>query len=117
MAVIKSTETVDGHEVEVLIEVGEPATGNLDEAYGETRDVEAVIKGAVGIFRSGLDLAGDLARQAVEGVERIAEDRRPDEFQVQIAIKLDAGVGAILVKSSAEAQLQVTMTWRRSVAS
>lgn len=116
MAVIRSTETVAGHELEVLIEVDEPAAGGLGDVYGETRDAKKVVENAVGVFRGGLDLAGSLARQAVEGIGRIADEQRPDEFQVQVAIKLDTELGAFLVKSSAEAQLQVTMTWRRSVA-
>ncbi len=39
---------------------------------------------------------------------------RPSEFEVQLAIKLDSQVGAILAKASAEAQLQVTMKWVKS---
>jgi hypothetical protein len=36
---------------------------------------------------------------------------RPLEFSVQLAIKLDSEVGAVIAKASAGAQLQVTMKW------
>ena len=45
-----------------------------------------------------------------------AHSQRPcglDEFEVSLAIKLDAEVGAILAKTSAGAQMQVTMKWSR----
>jgi hypothetical protein len=38
---------------------------------------------------------------------------RPDEFELQIAIKLDAEAGAVLTKVGAGAQLQVAMKWTR----
>ena len=61
-----------------------------------------------------MELARTCASQMVENINKVREDHRPDEFQIQLAIKLDAQVGAILAKAGAGAQLQVTMTWKRS---
>ena len=39
------------------------------------------------------------------------DDVKPNEFEVQLAIKLNSEVGAALTKFGAEAQMQVTMKW------
>ncbi|CAM5584634.1 Trypsin-co-occurring domain-containing protein OS=Streptomyces fumanus OX=67302 GN=GCM10018772_50670 PE=4 SV=1 [Streptomyces fumanus] len=51
-------------------------------------------------------------RTALRGLE---EALRPDEIELQLAIRLDAGV-ATLVRSGAEAQLQVALRWRTAPA-
>jgi Trypsin-co-occurring domain 1 len=53
------------------------------------------------------------ASRVAETLDKVAEVRPPTEFEVQLSIKLDAELGAILAKASAEAQLQVTMRWSR----
>jgi len=45
-------------------------------------------------------------------VAATAAEARPDELEVQLAVRLDYELGAVLVaKGSAGAQLQVTMRW------
>lgn len=111
MPIVKSAELLEGQPVAMLIEVdrapGQPAV------YGDVRGgAERVIEGVQDVFGKGLELARTCASQVVESVSGIQEAHRPDEFQVQLAIKLDAELGAILSKVSAGAQMQVTMTWR-----
>jgi hypothetical protein len=115
VAVVRSTEVLEGNSVAILVEVDQPPV--QPGVYGDVRGgAEKVIEGAQDVFGKGLELARTCASQVVESVRKGPEDHRPDEFQVQLAIKLDAEVGAILSKASAGAQMQVTMTWRPSKA-
>jgi Trypsin-co-occurring domain 1 len=113
VAVVRSMEVLEGDSVEILVEVDHPPI--QPGVYGDVRGgAEKVIEGAQEVFGKGLQLARTCASQVVESVNEVREEHRPDEFQVQLAIKLDAEVGAILSKASAGAQMQVTMTWRPS---
>jgi hypothetical protein len=116
MPIVRSSEEAEGESVSILVEVDHPPV--QPGVYGDVRGggAEKVIEGAQDVFGKGLQLARTCAVQVVENVRKVREDERPDEFQVQLAIKLDAEVGAILTKASAGAQMQVTMTWRRSTA-
>ena len=114
MAIVRSTEALDGEQVAILIEVDHATRPVSEDAYGQTRagHAERVIEGAQDLFDEGLQLARNCAKQVVGGIQKLDEQLRPAEFQVALAITLDAEVGAILAKSSAGAQLQVTMTWK-----
>lgn len=114
MAIVRSAEEVDGGSVAILVEVDHPPA--QPGVYGDVRGAgtEKVIEGAKDVFGKGLQLARTCASQVLENIQSIQKDHRPDEFQVQLSIKLDAEVGAILTKASAGAQLQVTMTWKKS---
>lgn len=114
MAIVSSTETVGEAQVPVLIEVEHaPATAQQD-VYRDARSgkSEKVLDAAGGLFNQGLDLARTCALQAVETIGNVTGAAAPDEFEVALAIKLDAEVGAVLAKTAAGAQLQVTMKWR-----
>ncbi|MFE9093707.1 CU044_2847 family protein [Streptomyces sp. NPDC007264] len=101
-------------EVEADLGPDSPPDG-LHLVYGdeETRDTAAhrVVRVARDAYTDGLDLARRCAAQAVLRFGEIAEGARPDEIEMQLSIKVDAGVAA-LVKSGAEAQLQITFRWR-----
>jgi hypothetical protein len=101
--------------VEVDAELSGPVGDGLDLVYGdeETRDGagQRVVRVAHDVYTEGLDLARRCAAQAVRRFGELEEALRPDEVELQLAIKLDAGV-ATLVRSGAEAQLQVTLRWR-----
>ena len=115
MPVVRSTEALEGDTVAILVEVDHPPA--QPGVYGDVRGgAEKVIEGAQDVFGKGVQLARTCASQLAEGIRKAQEDQRPDEFQVQLAIKLDAEIGAILSKTSAGAQMQVTMTWRSSKA-
>jgi hypothetical protein len=117
LPVVRSLEKIGDSEVAVLIEVAQVPTGVANEdVYRAARGgkSEKVVEAAAGLFDQGIELARTCARKAVEVIQQGAEATRPDEFQVQLSISLDAEVGAVLAKSSAGAQLQVTMVWRRA---
>lgn len=63
------------------------------------------------IYEDGLLLARTLAARAADRLGDLGEGLRPDEIELQLSLRLDAELGAVLVKSGAEAQLQVTFRW------
>ena len=80
----------------------------------ETRadPAQKVITLARDVFGDGVELARSCAARVAQGLADLPETMKPDEFELQIAIKLDSEVGAVIAKASAGAQLQVTMRWR-----
>ncbi|WP_428952349.1 CU044_2847 family protein [Streptomyces sp. cg35] len=106
----------NGRETPLYIEVDEvtPEDG-LDSVYGGlTRGNPAarVMEIAHDVYDEGLDLARRCAAQAATKLAELGQGVRPDEVELQLAIKLDATLGAVLAKSGAEAQLQVTFRWK-----
>ncbi|MFI0722729.1 CU044_2847 family protein [Streptomyces sp. NPDC021224] len=99
-----------------LIEVdGPPAAGDASGVYDgiETRanPAQRVMDAARDVYGDGLDLARRLAEEAARRFAGMDEAVRPAEIEMQLAVKLDATLGAFLVQSGAEAQLQVTFRW------
>jgi hypothetical protein len=115
MTIIRSMHEVSGEKFTVLIEMdGKPA--NTD-AYGATRGAASkVLDSARDYFGDGMTLARACAASAVTSLSLLAEDVRPQEFELKLAIKLDAEAGAMLAKLGAEAQLEVTLKWTKSKA-
>lgn len=105
--------------VEVDAQVDPSAVDGLDLVFGGevTRDGagQRVVRVARDVYTDGLDLARRCAAQAVRRFGELQEGLRPDEIEMQLAIKIDAGV-ATLVKSGAEAQLQITLRWQTAPA-
>ncbi|RPE40776.1 hypothetical protein EDD90_3842 [Streptomyces sp. Ag109_O5-1] len=101
--------------IEVETELRPASYDGLDLVYGDeaTRDgaAQRVVQVARDAYTDALDLARRCAAQAVRRFGELGEEARPDEIEMQLAIKVDAGVAA-LVKSGAEAQLQITFRWR-----
>lgn len=113
MPIVKDVQQIDGEEVTILIEVdSEPAPKS---PYGDHRDLNTgkVVADVGNLFGQGLTLVRNCATSAVHGIKAMNEVVRPDEFEIQLAIKLDAEAGAVLAKAGAEAQMQVTMKWKR----
>lgn len=92
---------------------GPGTTGGIYDGI-DTRGTPAarVIEVARDVYGDGLDLARRCAEQAASRFSGMAEAVRPDEIEVQLAIKLDASLGAVVVQTAAEAQLQVTFRWK-----
>ncbi|GGZ89354.1 CU044_2847 family protein [Streptomyces bluensis] len=101
--------------IEVETDLRPAAADGLDLVYGDedTRDgaAQRVVRVARDAYTDGLDLARRCAAQAVRRFAELNEGVRPDEIEMQLSIKVDAGVAA-LVKSGAEAQLQITFRWQ-----
>ncbi len=111
MPIIQSTHKVNDQEIEINIEVDK--VPEPDSPYKDLRDskTEKIIKATRDIFDDGMELARSCAACAVDSFNKIGQEIRPDEFEIQLAIKLDAEVGAILAKMGTEAQMQVRMKW------
>lgn len=111
--------SADGLDGPIYVEVdGAPPTGGLDDVYsGDTRGerirpAARVLELAHDVYGDGLDLARRCARQAATRIADLGPGPVPDEVELQLAIKLDATLGAVLAKTGAEAQLQVTFRWK-----
>jgi|SRR5215467_6614331 len=118
--VVNQAAAADAGPIYVELDAAESADG-LGAVYGdvETRETSAakVLSIARDVYADGLDLARRCAEQAARRFADVGEGLRPDEVELQLAIKLDAVLGAVLVKAGAEAQLQVTFRWKPSSSS
>jgi Trypsin-co-occurring domain 1 len=103
-----------GEEDTIYIEVDEIEASNRRNPYDDLRGLgDQVIPVAKDVFSSGMELIRTCAQQVFHTIEKVGDDARPTDFEVQLMIKLDAAVGAILAKTAAEAQLQVTLKWTK----
>jgi hypothetical protein len=90
---------------------GDGAAGVYDGVDTRANPAARVIEVARDVYGDGLDLARRCAEEAAARFGGFAAATRPAEIEVQLAIKLDASLGAVLVTTGAEAQLQVTFRW------
>lgn len=110
MAIVETKHEINGQTVHINIEMD--SAPSAKSPYGETRDIkEKVIESAQDYFADGMTLARHCAASMVESLQTLGAAVRPDEVELQLAIKLDAQAGAVLAKLGAEAQLQVTLKW------
>jgi hypothetical protein len=102
---------------EINIEVDEVGDSELSDVFGNdpTRGPVArlVARAARPLFREGLELIGECAREVVAKIEQMG-DERPDSFEMELAVKLDDKIGAKLVEVTGGAQLLVRLRWERS---
>jgi hypothetical protein len=99
----------------IQVEVADAPHPDVSDVYsGETtRDVrEKVIKLARPLFSEAIDLMQSCAVQVRRKMDGFAGADRPDELEIQFAIRLDAKVGAAIAESSGGAQLQVCLRWK-----
>ncbi|WP_405150553.1 hypothetical protein OG589_18045 [Sphaerisporangium sp. NBC_01403] len=98
----------------IQIELEEAPRTDLSDIYDEeaTRSVrEKVMKLAEPLFSEAVDLVRSCAAEVKRKLDEMPEDTRPDELELQFAVKLDAKVGAAIVESTSGAQLQISMRW------
>lgn len=108
---IVASRSADSELPAILIEVdGRPD----DNPYGAVRSnaAERVLESARDVFGDGLDLVRACAGRMSEMVAAMVADPRLDEISVQLAVKLDSEVGAMIAKASAGAQFQVELKWK-----
>ncbi|NEP10557.1 MAG: hypothetical protein F6K14_10125 [Symploca sp. SIO2C1] len=114
MPIIKSTSEVDSEQVDIYIEVDEiPEVSDSDNPYQDVRESlgKKSLKAVSNLFGDGLALSRKCAVESVRSVNQMHDTVKPNEFEVQLAIKLNSEVGAVLTKFGGEAQMQVTMKW------
>jgi hypothetical protein len=110
-------------QVQVEVEPG-PAqqsgpAGPAEGVYGATRGNPArrVAELSRDVYDDGIALACRCAEVAAARFRALPDGTRPQEVEMQFGIKMDASLGAYVVQSSAEAQLQVTFRWHTGAAS
>lgn len=109
MPVYQNTQLINDEEVTIAIEVDKlPSPSG---PYQDLRDGKE-LKKVHDLFGDGMELAKNCATRVVNSIKEMGDTIKPDEFQLQFAIKLDTEVGAVIAKASTEAQLQVTLTWK-----
>ncbi len=114
MPIIKSTSEVEGEQIDIYIEVDEePQVPDSENPYQDVREsiAKKAIKAVGNVFGDGLALSRRCAREVSHSVNQMDDEVKPNEFEVQLAIKLNTEVGAALTKFGGEAQMQVTMKW------
>jgi hypothetical protein len=111
MPIVGTEHEIDGQKVQINIEMESAPSSKTP--YGATRGSasEKVIESARDYFADGMSLARHCAASMVENMQELGTAVRPDEVELQLAIKLDAQAGAVLTKLGAEAQLQVKLKW------
>jgi hypothetical protein len=106
----------DGSVTAIYVEVDEPPPGDGTSIYAEqdTRGAaDRAIALARDVFDEGVELARACAARVADALTTLPGGvRPPDEFELQLAIRLDAQLGAVLTKASAGAQMQVTLRWQ-----
>jgi hypothetical protein len=70
------------------------------------------IQEALSAFGDALETISAVAEGAVNRIKKFDKDIAPDEFELQFGIILSAEYGAVLAKTSGEAQLSVKMTYK-----
>jgi len=114
MPIIENKHIINDQEVVIYIEVDK--VPGSESPYQDVRDAGQVVSKAISVVRDvfgeGLELAHNCATRVVDSIDKMKTNVRPDEFELEFAIKLDAEAGAVLTKLGSEAQLKVTMTWK-----
>ncbi|WP_431036733.1 CU044_2847 family protein [Streptomyces sp. P6-2-1] len=102
-------------DIPIFVDPGVPAPREGDALWDDVRArgngaerVGAVVRNSYG---EALDLAERCARQAATRFHALGRAVRPEEVELQLAIRVEAGGTVGLAKSTAEAQLQLTFRW------
>jgi hypothetical protein len=115
MPIVQSTENVKGESMTLYIETDIAAAKDPTAVYSEAEtraEARKLLRAAQDVFGDGLELARSCAMKVQDSLGQMQDAVRPNEFQVQLAIKLDTEVGVpMITKLGAEAQMQVTMKW------
>jgi len=95
----------DGDTILVEVDVPEEA-GMVPAARGEE-----VIQRARQTFEQALEKVRPAAQAIVRQLRALYDP--PDEIKVEFGLKMSAEAGALIAAASAEANYQVTLTWKR----
>jgi Trypsin-co-occurring domain 1 len=91
----------------VLIEVERPSRSTVTRG-GRVKDF---VERADDTFEQALGRVGPTSAAIVERFRAMTE--RPDEIEVEFGVKLSAEAGAIIARTSGEANFRITARWRR----
>ncbi len=113
MAIMRDmVKNEDGQEVPIYIEVdAQEASYDVYEDTGSDDELRGPrLPDAHDAFQKAMELIHICAEQVAHTVQKIPEKSRPAACEVQLSVKLSGGI-AVLVNTSSEAQLQVTLKW------
>ncbi len=113
---IETKQVVDGEEIKMVINVNNESL-KPDSPYDDLRDASTLkkpLETAKDLFGDAINLARNCAISTVSSIQKFDHAIAPDEFELQVAISIDAEVGAVLTKIGGDAQLQITMTWKHN---
>jgi hypothetical protein len=113
MLIVESTEKIGKRRpVTIYVEMDDVVKARAE--YGETLgDGKEIIEKASDIFGSGMALVRHCATSVMDTIESLGVKASPSEFEVELGIKLNSEVGAVLAKTGGEAHMQVKMRWKR----
>ncbi len=114
MAIVKTTSTVNGEEVDIYIQVDdEYKPAEDDDPFNKSRGAKDVIDAGKDLFGEGLALTHVCAAKVIERVGKMSDAVKPNEFSIDIGIVLDTEAGVpMLAKAGIDVQMNVTMTWK-----
>lgn len=97
-------KSIDGSTL--TVEVSDPGRDFGPENVGRVRD---------GVQEAGqtLEEAFGSVTPALRNLAKTIAQFAPDEHSVEFGLKLNAQIGALIAKSSAEAHFVVKMTWKK----
>lgn len=64
-------------------------------------------------FAKGMALIRTCAEQIAETVSQVSAQAKPTGVEVELGIKLDGEVGALIAKTGVEAHLHVKLSWNK----
>jgi hypothetical protein len=106
--------------VPIRIEIANALDEDSTDFYSdvETRGIvrpaaKAVTKTAQQIYEEAIEMACGAAAQTARRLAVMAEQDKPDEFEVQFGLSLGTGVDTKIVNIDSGAQVQVRMQWNR----
>jgi hypothetical protein len=104
--------------VPIRIEVADAPDSTDFYSDVETRGIvrpaaKAVAKTAQQIYQEAIEMACEAAAQTARRLAVMAEQDKPDEFEVQFGLSLGTGVDTKIVNINSGAQVQVRMQWNR----
>ncbi len=95
-----------GQEAVIYIEVDKSLAEH--DPYARTRGAPKQVKAA---FEGAMPLLRTCTEHIAVTVRTMPDTMRPDCFEVQFAIKIDTELGAVIARTSTEAQLKVCLIW------
>jgi Trypsin-co-occurring domain 1 len=99
---LRRYELADDRQIPVEVDMRESAGDRTAYADGEAIRLDEKLTPALALIRP-------VARDVIEGLERLT----PDEIQVQFGINVHGEAGALIAKAGVESHLVVTVTWKR----
>ncbi|MFI0372599.1 CU044_2847 family protein [Actinomadura sp. 1N219] len=99
----------------IQIEIEDATSTDHGDLYDgvETRGLaDKALRVSRPVFTEAIALVRHCAEEVAAQFETMSEAGRPNEVELQLAVKVDGKVGAKIVELTSGGQLQVTLRWR-----